>query len=222
MPARGFTLLELMLVVFLLGLTAGGVLMTLPPSVSAQPEKEAAEQLLRHVPYGEAPRRILEPSAGTGNLAFLAAQPREVGSWNERRKVRDIVDAIEIQPDLAAKLRDSGRLNSVTCGDFLRIEPNGTLYDGVIMNPPFDRQRDIDHVTHALKFIKSDGFLLAIMSAGVEFRETAKAAAFRKLLDTRKGWIVDLPDGAFAPVGTYVNTVLVGIGARKAWRFGST
>ncbi|MGL4919898.1 MAG: prepilin-type N-terminal cleavage/methylation domain-containing protein, partial [Plesiomonas shigelloides] len=28
MPARGFTLLELMLVVFLLGLTAGGVLMT--------------------------------------------------------------------------------------------------------------------------------------------------------------------------------------------------
>ncbi|MGL5738895.1 MAG: type II secretion system protein, partial [Plesiomonas shigelloides] len=31
MPARGFTLLELMLVVFLLGLTAGGVLMTLPP-----------------------------------------------------------------------------------------------------------------------------------------------------------------------------------------------
>ena len=45
---------------------------------------------------------------------------------------------------------------------------------------PFDLERDIDHVTHALKFLKSDGYLTAIMSAGTEFRETKKAKAFRR------------------------------------------
>jgi hypothetical protein len=86
------------------------------------------------------------------------------------------------------------------------------------MNPPFDDERDIDHVTHALKFIKPDGWLLAIMSAGVEFRETRKATAFRKLIETRKGWMVDLPAGSFASVGTYVNTVLVGFGLSRPYR----
>lgn len=53
------------------------------------------------------------------------------------------------------------------------------------------------------------------MSAGIEFRETKKAAAFRKLIEARGGWMVDLPPGSFADVGTQVNTVLVGFGIKK-------
>lgn len=169
-----------------------------------------AERICAKMPYSETPLRILEPSAGTGNFAFkLAAREALHG-----KSIRHRVDAIEIQPSLAAALRAAGTLNSVTTGDFLKMPPT-PIYDGVVMNPPFDLERDIDHVTHALKFLKPDGWLMSIMSAGTEYRETRKAAAFRKLLADRKGWMIDLPHGAFAEVGTHVNTVLVGFGLRR-------
>ena len=173
-----------------------------------------AARVVEQIPYREGVQRILEPSAGTGNLAYLAAKTIKYGDESCRR----VVDAIEIQPELATALRASGRLNRVITADFLQLKPDAAaLYDGVLMNPPFDGERDIDHVTHALKFLKPDGWLLAIMSAGTEFRETRKSAAFRKLLDERKGWMIDLPLGSFAEVGTHVNTVLVGFGRSRAW-----
>ena len=61
------------------------------------------------------------------------------------------------------------------------------------MNPPFDRERDIDHVLHALKFLKDDGRLKAVMSAGTEFRETRKAVAFRALMENMSAEWEDLP-----------------------------
>lgn len=177
---------------------------------------DIADGVVAKVPWRK-PLRILEPSAGTGNLAFRLAKPVE---WrDEDGTVAHRVDAVEIQPELASALRASGKLNRVITADFLALTPE-QIYDGVVMNPPFDRERDIDHVTQALKWLKPDGWLLAIMSAGVEFRETRKAAAFRKLVDGRKGWIVDLPAGAFAEVGTHVNTVLVGIGLFRSYHFG--
>lgn len=170
------------------------------------------------------PQRILEPSAGTGNLAYPIAAGHDFtdhaySSSAYGKRIANTVDAIEVQPALATALRQSGKLARVITADFLRVAPSamGGLYDGVVMNPPFDLERDIDHVTHALKFIKPDGFLLSIMSAGTEFRETRKAGAFRKLLADRKGWMIDLPPASFAEVGTYVNTVLVGFGLRRPY-----
>lgn len=172
---------------------------------------EIADAIVRQVPWHEGSKRILEPSAGTGNFAYRLA---ETYAPRGEKPVRHTVDAVEIQPKLAAALRESGKLNRVTEADFMLMPPS-PIYDGVVMNPPFDRERDIDHVVHALKFLKEDGWLLAIMSAGVEFRETRKAAAFRKILDERNGWMIDLPRGAFASVGAHVNTVLIGIGMRR-------
>lgn len=176
-----------------------------------------AEKIVKLCRYqnGGKPMRILEPSAGSGNLAFAIAEPfKWHGRYDEPEKtLRHIVDAVEIQPTLAKILRANPMLNSVTTTDFLQMKPTPhKLYDGILMNPPFDRERDIDHVTHAMKFLKPDGWLVSIMSAGVEFRETRKAGAFRKLISDKKGWIVDLPAGSFADVGTNVNTVLVGWG----------
>ena len=94
------------------------------------------------------------------------------------------------------------------------VAPN-PIYDVVIMNPPFDRERDIDHVMHALKFLKPAGCLVAIMSAGTEFRETRKAAAFRELMGKMRARWRDLPEGSFASVGTNVNTVVL-----KVWNDG--
>lgn len=147
---------------------------------------------------------VLEPSAGTGNLARRAVDQGAM------------VDCVEIQPHLAAQLRATGRYRHVRECDFLSLRPDpNRLYDRVVMNPPFDRERDIDHVMHALKFLKPDGLLTAIMSAGTEFRETRKSAAFRSLMEKMGATWRDLPPGSFASVGTYVNTVIL-----RVWKDG--
>lgn len=155
---------------------------------------------------GAVPITVLEPSAGTGNLA------RRI----KDQKPHPIVDCIEIQPKLAAALRQSIGFRNVWCADFLTVKPDPkNLYDRVVMNPPFDRERDIDHVIHALEFLKPDGYLTAIMSAGTEFRETRKAVAFRALMQKMNARFNDLPSGSFSSVGTNINTIRL-----RVWKNG--
>jgi tRNA1(Val) A37 N6-methylase TrmN6 len=137
--------------------------------------------------------RVLEPSAGTGNLAKIAALNCDV-------------DCVEFQTKLAGALARSRLYRKVYNTDFLRLVPKTTgLYDRVLMNPPFDRERDIDHVMHALQFVKPDGCLVAIMSAGTEFRDTKKSIAFRELMKKMNATWRDLPAGSFSEVGTNCN-----------------
>lgn len=146
------------------------------------------------------PLKILEPNAGEGALASRCL------------KHGALVDCVEVQPKLADALRGTKRYRSVTCADFLALRPPTNpddLYDLVVMNPPFDRERDIDHVVHAMKFLKPRGHLMAIMSAGTEFRETKKSQAFRALMEGKKARWRDLPAGSFSSVGTNCNTVRV-------------
>ncbi len=179
--------------------------------------KTVVELILQNDPLylhkGETPKRILEPSAGTGAIAqALAAVQRAHSSWGERdsRTWKHHVTCVEIQPELAEGLRASGLYAIVHNRDFLTLSM-GELraYDLIVMNPPFDMQRDIDHVMHAWKFLKPGGELIAIMSAGVEFRQNKKAVTFRKLVETHKGRFTDLPAGSFTEVGTNVNTCFV-------------
>lgn len=154
--------------------------------------------------YRDERLRVLEPSAGVGNLA--------IGAINKGCDVT----MIEIDPARANGL--CLLLNQrVYHADFLRVTPDQTgIYDRVIMNPPFTGERDIDHVNHALKFLKPGGILVAVMSAGTEFRETKKTIAFRAMVEKmpvdrygRRGVFEDLPAGSFSEVGTNCNTVLL-------------
>ena len=145
----------------------------------------------------EAGHSVLEPSAGTG--ALIDALPEGA-----------TVTAVEQSSSLSDALRQSGKAKAVYNSDFLQVAPDAMpAFDRVIMNPPFAKQADIDHVTHALKFLKPDGTLVAIMSAGVEFRQDKKATAFRELVESRGGVIEALPEGSFKQSGTNVNTVIV-------------
>ncbi len=188
---------------------------------------DAAEIVFRKAPlkrrFDQSDLTVLEPSAGKGNLARRAAQERkgldtvtEDGEGG-RRKItyqdfimRARVDCVELQPQLCEQLEAEGIYRRVMNADFLHLTPATTgLYDRVIMNPPFDLERDIDHVVHALNFLKEDGYLIAIMSAGTEFRQTRKAKAFRDLMNRYNARWTDLPAGSFSSVGTYVNTLMV-------------
>lgn len=144
---------------------------------------------------------VLEPSAGNGALAIAA------------RAAGGNVRAVEIQARHVATLREAGI--AVQCADFLEVESLPT-FDVVVMNPPFDRGRDVDHVSHALKFLKPGGILVAVMSASTEFRDDTKTTDFREKVRAMGGGFWDLPAGSFASVGTNVNTIVCVIG-RGQW-----
>lgn len=142
---------------------------------------------------------VLEPSAGRGALAIPAA------------KITRKVQCVEIQPANVAHLRSVG-YPPVMEADFFDLTPASLgMFERVVMNPPFDSGRDVDHVTHALKFVKPGGRLVSVMSAGVEFRDDAKTIAFRALVERYGGQFRDLPPGSFKASGTNVNTCIVTI-----------
>lgn len=168
--------------------------------------------------------RILEPSAGTGNLARRCVDGhKSLENWSGGRAehaakyhARNIVDVVELQQNLADDLKAEGIYNKVYAMDFLKLDPATTgLYDLIVANPPFDRGRDIDHVMHMRRFLKPNGTLVAIMSAGTEFRSDKKSVAFQKFIEEMKGHFFDLPAGSFSESGTNVNTVICKFHANK-------
>ncbi len=160
---------------------------------------EVAKEVMRRAEIGQG-CRVLEPSAGTGVLAKAA---RDRGAE---------VTCVELQPGLAHELTVLHGFDDVTQGDFLEqtAERLG-LFDVIVMNPPFDRGRDCDHVRHAYKFLKPGGRIVSVMSARAEFANDARHKALHDLIaqcDSRweRTWH-DLPERSFAHAGTNVNTV---------------
>jgi hypothetical protein len=135
---------------------------------------------------------ILEPSAGVGGIADYIPEGCPL-------------DCIELLPDNAAALESKGY--RVHQGCFLGVEAKG-LYNRVVMNPPFARQADIDHVLHAWDCVASGGRLVSIMASSVAFRENKKTVDFRALID-QHGSMEHNPVGSFKASGTMVNTVTV-------------
>lgn len=142
---------------------------------------------------------VLEPSAGSGAIASAATTQGAA------------VDCIERDPGYAAVLLEAGAARTVRVADFLTAAPDAR-YDRIVMNPPFTRGADIQHVTHALRFLKPDGLLAAVMSWTVT-HDGAKTAKFRALVEARGGAVEAVPAGAFKESGTDVPTVLITIPA---------
>lgn len=163
---------------------------------------DVAEQVVAAADIGQG-MTVLEPSAGSGMLARAA---RERGGD---------VSCVELQPGLAHELARVHGFASVRCGDFLKLQPGGNpQFDRIVMNPPFDRGRDCDHVRHAYQFLKPGGVLVAIMSARAEFGTDARHKALHDLIGKPGTWAFDrawrdLPERSFAHAGTNINTVIL-------------
>lgn len=141
---------------------------------------------------------VLEPSAGMGALAIAA---RDFGGHvNCFDILLKHVEALERLEFYAAQI------------DFLQLQPGLgrglRRYNRILMNPPFAGKADIKHVMHAIDFLEPGGRLVAIMGAGVHFREDAVTTEFRRLVQLHGG-IEQLPPNSFKESGTNVNTVLV-------------
>lgn len=159
-------------------------------------------------------QRVLEPSAGTGNIVSAIVNRgftrADCGRVVAVEVNRSLADALMERRNKTVYANESNY--EIRCTDFLEcMEEQLGQFDRIVMNPPFENGADVAHVTHALKFLKPDGRLVAIMSAGVTFRQDRKTAAFRQLVEARGGTIEPLPADSFKDSGTNVRTVLVTI-----------
>jgi predicted RNA methylase len=141
-------------------------------------------------------RTVLEPEAGVGGIALICAEI--VG--------KDNIVCYELQQKNCDVLRSLGF--NVTQADFLTVEPT-QLFDFIILNPPFEKQADIDHVKHAFRFLVPGGTMAAIISIGVTFRTNSKTTQFRAFLDSMGAKITINDKDAFKESGTAAQTVSI-------------
>ncbi|ESQ90104.1 hypothetical protein ABAC460_10075 [Asticcacaulis sp. AC460] len=144
----------------------------------------------------------LEPSAGTGKIArrLLEAGCNVTAIEYDRKNYDKLARLFEdFKPKHFA----------VANMDFLALDSELRKYDRVVMNPPFAKQVDLDHVLRAIDFLKVGGRLVAVMAAGVMFRENRKTQAFREAIAAHSPEFEELPAGSFKASGTDVNTVIL-------------
>lgn len=192
-----------------------------PPAVAAQ-VAELAE--LKPEQF------VLEPSAGEGalvracivqqsTLAFYCYEIQEskfgslinsgagvvvIGDFLKQTPQRIVAKALSFKGVEASATRASSSAQA----RLARLEERKWLFDRVVMNPPFSKGQDVEHVRHALTFLRPYGLLVSVMSAGVTFRQDRRYADFRREC---KPEIIPLPEGSFKPSGTNVNAVIVRI-----------
>lgn len=124
--------------------------------------------------------KVLEPSCGDGAILDVL---RENGF---------ICRGIEYDTGRAMRSRAKG--HPVLIANFLECEPAHHC-DYVIMNPPFAGQHYLKHIDHAMRFLKPNGILIAVLPANAWYKH-------KKI----KGRWADLPIGSFRESGTNVNT----------------
>lgn len=136
---------------------------------------------------------VLEPSAGSG--AIVEALPEDCTTY-----------CFEYNNTLASILGKRGF--NVIGSDFMESDIS-QKFDKVVMNPPFEKMQDIDHVLRAHEHLNNGGRLVAIMSKSWTFNSVRKAADFRAWFDSLGGECIDIPAGAFKESGTGVASTLV-------------
>ena len=143
---------------------------------------------------------VIEPSAGRGRIAdeILKRNPKSIVCF-------------EINNGMEMYLKDKGY--DVYYRDFLEVDDEVSA-DRIVMNPPFSKQQDIDHVYKAYDCLKPGGILVSVMSTSHTYRTNSKSELFREFLEQIGAEVEILPEGTFKESGTMVNTCVVKI--RKA------
>jgi predicted RNA methylase len=141
---------------------------------------------------------VLEPSAGAGAIADGVREAEPAAR----------LTCLEINPRLCELLTLKGHAPALR--DFTETTPLG-VFDRVVMNPPFERGQDVDHVRLAFDCLKPGGRLVAIMAPAYQYNSTRKFSDFRAWLAPLDHWVEQIDAGAFKESGTGVATVLLTI-----------
>ena len=130
----------------------------------------------------EAGMKVLEPSAGKGDIADMIKEIHPDAD----------LSIIEISWTLRDILKTKGY--KLKDNDFL--EHKGK-YDRIIMNPPFEKGQDMDHLRHAYSLLKDGGRVISIVGEGSFNRSDKKATSFRDWLDEMDGYGEKLKEKTF-------------------------
>lgn len=126
--------------------------------------------------------RVLEPSAGAGDIC------------SRLRSLGIEPDCFEINPLLRECLQLQGfRLIG---GDFL-ADPAQPIYDRVLLNPPFSKGLDVEHIRHAWKWLRPGGRLVSIANNALPHFKSSKREAFRQWLRRVGATVIDNPPNSF-------------------------
>lgn len=133
---------------------------------------------------------ILEPSCGKGDLADV------IYEYNQN------LMCIELNGEMKRYL-DEKPYPCLTGRNFLEYSP-AEPFDRIVMNPPFSRQQDIDHILHAYSLLQDGGILVSVVSVSPFYRTNKKSVDFREWLESLNAEIVDVDVGAFKTSGTAI------------------
>lgn len=182
----------------LAGVQSSGLMPPKNPTAFFPTPAGVIADMIRCIDYLPESPRILEPSAGIGNIAdaVSATYPDAV------------IDCCEILDLNRAVLESKGHV--VVADDFLTWQP-GAVYDAIVMNPPFSVAKDktawATHLMHAWSLLKDDGYLVCITPAAIEFRDDTTHKTIRDLV-RQYGGIESIDAGAFKDSGTGVATCM--------------
>lgn len=170
-----------------------------------------------NIDHGE---RILEPSAGIGSILDVILEKFPQQKCPSKVDYEVVLVAVEQQHSLIDILQakgygDGSGKSRVCVGDFLEMEPHTIgMADVVMMNPPFERMQDVDHVQHAWRFLKDGGRLVAVMSPSAFQSSNSKAAAFMDWFNANGLESERLPDKSFDSIDAFRRT---GVSAMLVW-----
>lgn len=147
---------------------------------------------------------VLEPSCGRGDLADVI---------HERNPGKML--GVELNLEMERRLWDKP-YNTLVGANFLDFKDGG-YWDRIIMNPPFSKQQDVDHILHAFEILKDGGILVSVVSESPFFRSNKKSLEFRSFLEEHNAEIITLPEGAFKDSGTMVRTRIIKVRKSVGW-----
>lgn len=142
---------------------------------------------------------VLDPSAGHGALL---------------RAVHDAApdaeaDAIEVNGQLRGLLLKQG-IPVVAYDVFDPEFQPGTMYNKIVMNPPYEEGATIDHVQRAYEFLAPGGTLVAVVPESIRYRQDKRHTAFRAWLEAHGATEEDVERTRFgraADIKTFILTL---------------
>lgn len=140
--------------------------------------------------YIKSDEKVLEPSAGCGR--FLEEISKHTQNY---LGIEYDSSRVQIAKNKGFKVIQANFLETVPTGDF----------DRIVMNPPFYGTHYFKHVEHALKFLKENGVLTAILPITARYDH----GLFKKY-GSKASWY-DLPVGSFSESGVNINTTILTI-----------
>jgi predicted RNA methylase len=148
---------------------------------------------------------VLEPSVGRGDLADII--------WERGPKSLCGVDI-----DKAHGRYLTGKPYETHTGvDFLEFAEDvlsgkeKSSWNRIVMNPPFSRQQDVDHIRKAFEILRDGGILVAVASPSPFFRGNSKSVEFRAWLESLGAETHELAEGMFKESGTNIRTTVIKI-----------